>query len=138
MVEVEEKTAHVLVIDFPSSVSFFLGYHLHPHTHTHHTSHKHAHTSPQYSLINSFFSAPSFMKMPHPATSEGASSRCFLWSLCIATFLQLHTTALSSRPSPVCVCVCVCACVCVCVRACVCVCVCVCVCLKERVTQGVC
>ncbi len=33
-------------------------------------------TSPQYSEINSFFSAESFRKMPHPATSDGANSRC--------------------------------------------------------------
>ena len=58
------------------------------------------HTSPQYSLMNSFFSAPSLMKIPQPATSDGASRRCFRYSLWIATFLQLQTTDLSSMPSP--------------------------------------
>lgn len=33
-------------------------------------------TSPQYSEMNSFFCTDSLMKVPHPATSEGASSRC--------------------------------------------------------------
>lgn len=33
-------------------------------------------TSPQYSEMKSFFCTGSLMKMPHPATSEGASSRC--------------------------------------------------------------
>ena len=35
------------------------------------------HTSPQYSLINSFFAAPSLIKIPQPATSDGAKSRCY-------------------------------------------------------------
>ncbi len=36
MVEVEQETAHVLVIDFASPVCFFLRYNLaHTHTHTH-------------------------------------------------------------------------------------------------------
>lgn len=34
-------------------------------------------TSPQYSEMNSFFCTDSLMKVPHPATSEGASSRCW-------------------------------------------------------------
>lgn len=55
-------------------------------------------TSPQYSLINSFLSAPSFINMPHPATSEGAIKRCFLCPLWIDTFLQLQ--CLDSRCSP--------------------------------------
>ena len=58
------------------------------------------HTSPQYSLMNPFFSAPSLMKIPQPATSDGASRRCFRYSLWIATFLQLQITDLSSMPSP--------------------------------------
>ena len=34
-------------------------------------------TSPQYSEMNSFFCTDSLMKVPHPATSEGASGRCW-------------------------------------------------------------
>lgn len=35
-------------------------------------------TSPQYSEMNSFFCTDSLMKVPQPATSDGASSKC--WS----------------------------------------------------------
>lgn len=34
-------------------------------------------TSPQYSEMNSFFCTGSLMKIPQPATSEGASSKCW-------------------------------------------------------------
>lgn len=33
-------------------------------------------TSPQYSEMNSFFCTGSLMKMPQPATSDGASNKC--------------------------------------------------------------
>lgn len=33
-------------------------------------------TSPQYSDMNSFFSAGTLRKIPHPAISEGARRRC--------------------------------------------------------------
>lgn len=33
-------------------------------------------TSPQYSEMNSFFCTDSLMKVPQPATSEGASNKC--------------------------------------------------------------
>ena len=55
-------------------------------------------TSPQYSLIKSFFSAPSLRKMPHPATSEGARRRCLWIARWMATFRQLHIR--DSRSSP--------------------------------------
>ena len=33
-------------------------------------------TSPQYSEMKSFFWTDSLMKVPHPATSDGANRRC--------------------------------------------------------------
>ena len=129
MVEVEEKTAHVLVIDFPSSVSFFLGYHLHPHTHTHHkhTSHTHTHLSAVFAdkLV---LLCPLLDEDAPPRHVRGSQQQVLpVVSLYRHILTVAHHRLVLQTLS--CVCVCVCACVCVCVCVCVCACVRACVCV---------
>lgn len=89
IVQVEKEAGHVLVVDPAASVGLVLGDELNtrpvntplwsqPDSLTgllrHWTG---VLASPQYSEMNSFFWTGSLMKVPHPATSDGAKSRCW-------------------------------------------------------------
>lgn len=94
VVEVEQEAAHVLVINFPPAIGLILRDDLEKQTNRGALrprqggrspadgarqmapSRRRQRTSPQYSEMKSFFWTGSLMKIPHPATSDGASSRC--------------------------------------------------------------
>lgn len=92
IVQVEKEAGHVFVVDSPTSVGLILGDQLFEHRHgiNGHSEQNSSQAerlktnnvwtgilaSPQYSEINSFFWTGSLMKVPHPATSDGAKSRC--------------------------------------------------------------
>lgn len=83
IVEVKQEAAHVFVVNLPPAISFILRDDLENQDNdgeTEGTNQRRAcgggRTSPQYSEMKSFFCTGSLMKMPHPATSDGASSRC--------------------------------------------------------------
>lgn len=82
VVEIKQEAAHVFVINLPPAISFVLRDDLGKKKNKSGTFERtvapgrRRRTSPQYSEMKSFFWTGSLMKIPHPATSDGASSRC--------------------------------------------------------------
>lgn len=80
VVEIEEETASVFIVDFSASIGLILTDDfaaiflliIEFKTHSFNI------LKSKLTLINSFFCAPSLRKIPHPATSLGAISKCFL------------------------------------------------------------
>lgn len=89
IVQVEKEAGHVLVVDPAAPVGLVLGDELNtqrvntpvqsePQSLTGIVTHwTGVLASPQYSEMNSFFCTGSLIKVPHPATSDGAKSRCW-------------------------------------------------------------